>query len=88
MRIVKNIHNNLLNAKKLTFPSKIKCGSGYITWADLHFLYDQDLKLQGNFKKALKLTYKALHPSNNKQDVNLALSIFHETGCCMQKLFA
>ena len=35
--------------------------------------------MQGNLKKAPKLTYKALHPANNKQDVNLALAIFHET---------
>ena len=52
VHIVKNICNNLLNAKKLAFPpisitiqgEEIKCGSGYITWAELHFLYDQDLK--------------------------------------------
>ena len=87
VRIVKNISNNLLNAKKLAFPlvlitiqgDEIKCSSGYITWADLHFLYDQDLKLQGNLKKAPKLTYKALHLGNNKQDVNLPLAIFHDT---------
>ena len=35
--------------------------------------------MQGNLKKAPKLTYKALHPGNNKQDVNLALAIFHKT---------
>ena len=59
VRIVKNISNNLLNAKKLAFPlvlitiqgDEIKCSSEYITWADLHFLYDQDLRLQGNLKK-------------------------------------
>ena len=46
---------------------------------DLHFLFDQSLKLQRNFKKAPKLTYKALHSGNNQQNVNLALAIFHET---------
>ena len=25
------------------------------------------------------LTFKALHPSDNKQNVNLAVAIFHET---------
>ena len=44
--IVKNIPNNLLNAKKLAFSpisiailgEEITCGSRYITWADHHFL--------------------------------------------------
>ena len=30
-------------------------------------------------RKAPKLTYRALHPGNNKQYVNLALGIFHES---------
>ena len=40
-------------------------------------VYDLDQKLQGNLRKAPKLTYTALHPGNNKQNVNLALSVFH-----------
>ena len=86
MHLLKNIRNNLLNVKKYVFPtfeSKIgeetfSCPAGYISWSDLHRVYDKDKELQGNLRKARKLSYKALHPGNNKQDVGLALSIFDE----------
>ena len=44
--------------------------------------------MQRNLKKAPKFTYKALHSSNNKQNVNLAFAIFHETtiGACKSYL--
>ena len=32
-----------------------------------------------SFKKAPKLIYSAVHPGNNKQNLTLALTIFHET---------
>ena len=38
-----------------------------------------DRKLEANLRKAPKLTYSSLHPSNNKQNVDLAIAIFHET---------
>ena len=47
--------------------------------SDLHSIYDQDSKLPANLRKANTLTYRAMHPGNNKQSVNLVLSIFHET---------
>ena len=59
----------------------------HITWAELHFLYDQDLKLQGNLEKSSKLTYKALHPGNNRQDVNLALAMFDKTTVAVCKSY-
>ena len=37
------------------------------------------MKLKGNLRKAPKLTYQALHPGNNKQNVPLALALFHDT---------
>ena len=37
------------------------------------------MKLQSNLKKAHKLSYQVLHPGNKKQNVPLALAIFHET---------
>ena len=46
------------------------------TWQKV---FDFDTKLQGNLKKAHRLSYRSLHPGNNKQSVPLALSIFHET---------
>ena len=87
VHIVKNIRNNLLNGRKFVFPSfsfehndlKISCPPGYISWCDLHKIFEKDSKLKGNLKKAPKLTYEVLHPGNKKQSVPLALSIFDET---------
>ena len=85
--LVKNVRNNLLNAKRFVFPAfdyekdgiNIHCPEGYIAWSDLHKVFDFDTKLQGNLKKAHHLCYRSLHPGNNKLSVPLALSIFHET---------
>ena len=87
VHLLKNIRNNLFNAQKFVFPSfslhvgstEITCEDGYIEWNDLKDIYAQDSRLAANLRKAPKLTYRALHPYNNKQNVNLALSIFHET---------
>ena len=35
--------------------------------------------MQANIRKAPKLTYERLHPGNKKQNVQLALNIYHET---------
>ena len=43
----------------------------------LQDIYDKDGNLPGNLKKAGQLTYKSLHPGDNK--VSLALSIFDAT---------
>ena len=40
---------------------------------------DEDEKLQAKLRKANKLTYKVLHPRDNKQSVPLALTIFDPT---------
>jgi hypothetical protein len=58
--------------------------AGYICWYDLHKIYDNDTLLPANLRRAPKLTYTALHPGNNKQNVDLAISVFHEStiaGC-------
>ena len=47
-----------------------------ISWKLLHDVFDKDQTVKGNLKKAHKPSYKALHPSNKKQSVALALSIF------------
>ena len=52
---------------------------GYIAWSDLHKVYNKDNALKAKLRKAPKLTFKALHPSDNKQNVNLAVAIFHAT---------
>ena len=50
-----------------------------MAWSDLHKVYSKDNTLNAKLRKAPKLTFKALHPSDNKQNVNLAVAIFHET---------
>ena len=81
----KNIRNNLLNSQKFVFPAfcfSIKnivvasSQAGYISWRDFH---EEDAKLKPNLRKAPKLIYEVLHPGRNKQNVNLALAIFHNT---------
>ena len=87
VHIMKNIRNNLLNRKKFVFPAFnfelngdcIVSEVGYICWSDLHKIYDIDVTMDGNLRKARKLTYQFLHPGNKKQSVSLALSIFEET---------
>ena len=59
----------------------------YVILGDIHQIYNFDTNFQCNLKKASKLSYKALHPGNNKQNVSLALSIFGNTtitvsSCC------
>ena len=87
VHIIKNVRNNLLNSKKFVFPpfkfdsfgDKISVRDGYISWSMFHKLYENDLKLEANLKKAHKITFQVTHPGNNKQNVSHALAIFHET---------
>ena len=87
VHLVKNIRNNLFNAKKFVFPEcsisiqdkTIHFPAGYLSWGDLHKVYDIDSKLAAHLREANKLTYRSLHPGNDKPSVNLALAIFtHE----------
>ena len=85
VHIIKSVRNNLLHAKKFVFPSfqfdvfkdKVFVKDGYISWSTFHNLYENDLKLEANLKKAHKITFQLTHPGNNKQNVSHAL--FHET---------
>ena len=87
IHLLKNIRNNLLNSTQFVFPAfnfsinAIQCSSqnGYITWRNIHEIYDQDCALKANLRKAPKLTYQSLHLGNKKQSVTLALSIFDST---------
>ena len=95
VHLMKNVRNNLFNAKKFVFPSFtfnvqgviINSPDGYISWSDLHSIYDQDSKLPANLRKANKLTYRPKHPGNNKQSVNLAFSIFRECTIAASKSY-
>ena len=82
-----SVRNNLLNAKRFLFPSfwfqgfseDINFNGGEIGWHLFNCVYERDSNLQANLRKAPKLTYETLHPGNKKQNVQLALNIFHET---------
>ena len=106
VHLIKNIRNCMLNAKKLVFPSfslnineeETESSPGYIAWSDLRLIYDEDCKLSANLRNAHKLTFKSLHPFNNKKNVSLTLNIFDQStiAACkcycpqrkdMQKLF-
>ena len=58
------------------FHDVIDVHAGEISWKLLHDVYDKDQLLQSNLKKGFKLSYKSLHPGENKQSVPLALAIF------------
>ena len=88
VHLLKNIRNNLLNVKKfVVFPgfnfniNDIQCSShnGYITWQNIHEIYDQDYSLKANLQKPPKLSYQSLDPGTKKQNVTLALLIFDST---------
>ena len=84
VHLLKNIRNNLFNARRFNFPSftfhefydNIDVPAGKITWKLLHDVYDRDQLLDGYLRKAPKLSYKSLHPGDNKQSVPLALNVF------------
>ena len=94
VHLLKNIWNNMFNTKKFVFPAFsfnineiVQTDAGYIAWSDLKYIYEQDSKLSANLRKAYKLTLKSVNPINNKQNVNLALSIFHETTIAASKSY-
>ena len=95
VHLLKNIRNNLLNAKKFVFPEfsfsclqkTIASKEGYIAWGDLKKIYNQDCSLSAHLRKAYKLTMSALHPYKNKQNVNLALAIFDESTIAAAKCY-
>ena len=60
--LLKNTHNNLHNRKKFVFPvfnfdlNGVSIGSeaGYISWDDLHKIFDTDMAMDGNLLKTRK----------------------------------
>ena len=77
----------MFNTRKFIFPpfffdqfiDVLNVPGGEISWQLLHKVFDKDEVVKGNLRKAHKLSYKALHPTDNKQSVPLALSIFDPT---------
>ena len=85
VHLLKNIRNSLLNKKKFVFPAftfeisniSVSSKEDYIAWSDSYKVYNKENALNAKLRKAPNLTFKALHPSDNKQNVNVA--IFQET---------
>ena len=85
VHLLKNIRNNLLNCKRFVFPlfnfdgfpDIVHVESGEVDWYLLYNIYEKVESLEGNLKKAFKLSYNALHPEDNKQSLPLSLGIFH-----------
>ena len=77
----------MLSKKRLVFPQfiffefndDVIVNPGEISWKLLYDVPEKDQKLDANLRKAPKLTNKVLHPGKYKQNVQLALDIFHET---------
>ena len=61
------------------FDDAINVSGGEMSWKTLHDVHDEDKKLESHLRKAPKISYKVLHPGNNKQSVPIALSIFDAT---------
>ena len=59
----------------------------FISWKLFYEIQEKYKKLGGNFKKAPKPTYSAVHPENNKSNVTLVLAIFHEATTAAMKSY-
>ena len=87
VHLIKNVKNNLLNYKRFIFPAfehdgfedPISFKGGQIFWKLFKDIFEKDSLLEANLRKAPKITYKVLHPGNCKQNVPVALAIFHES---------
>ena len=74
VHLLKNICNSLLNKKKFVFPAftfeisniSVSSKEEYIAWSDLLKVYNKDNALNAKLCKAQKLTFKALHSSDNE----------------------
>ena len=78
----------MLNQKKFVFRpfqfdlfrDAIDVPEDFTTWYIFHEVYERYMEnIQGHIRKVTKITYQATHPRNNKQSVQLALPVFHET---------
>ena len=87
VHLIKNVKNNLLNYKRFIFPAfeydaledPISFKGGQISWKLFHDVFEKDSLLEANLRKAPKITHKVLHPGNCKQNVPVAVTVFHES---------
>ena len=76
-----------MNYKRFIFPAfeynsfedPLSFKGGQVSWKLVHDIFEKDCLLEANLRKAPKITQKVLHPSNCKQNVLVALTIFHES---------
>ena len=61
------------------FEIIIETPDGYISRDMFNEIYEKDIHIAINLKRAPKLTNTATYPVSNKQKVSLALSAFDET---------
>ena len=62
-----------------SFEDDINVKAGKLRWKNLLDVYDHDQSLDAKLKLAPKLSFRALHPGDDKQNVPYALAIFHST---------
>ena len=87
LHLIKNVRNYLLKCKRFIFPAfeydgfedPISFKGDQISWKLFHDVFEKDSLLEANLRKAPKITHKVLHPGNCKQNVPVALAIFHES---------
>ena len=61
------------------FEDPISFEGGQVSWKLFHNVFEKDSLLEANLRKAPKITRKVLHPGNCKQNVPVAVAVFHES---------
>ena len=61
------------------FEDPISMKGGQISWKLFRDIFEKDSLLEANLRKAPKITHKVFHLGNCKQNVQVALAIFHES---------
>ena len=72
--LIKNVRNQPLVLQTIYFSAfhfneirdEINATAGELRWKSLFDIYDNDQLLDANLKLALKLSYRALHPGDNR----------------------
>ena len=76
-----------MNYKRFVFPAfeydgfedPISFKGGQVSWKLFQDFFEKDSLLEANSRKARKITHTVLHPGNCKQNVPVAVAIFHES---------
>ena len=76
-----------MNYKRFLFPAfeydgfedPISFKGDQIFWKLFHDIFEKDSLLEVNLRRAPRIAHKKLHPGNCKQNVLVAIAIFHES---------